>query len=476
MGLSNVLASLTARLARLFYRPFGGSSAFLTGKPLERQLLIYKLPGAQVVLANDLSVVETLLTDRAGTFPKNTALEMLLRPLIGSGVFGQPGGDAVKQARRLHVRALSRIPDAAVSRISQSLTRRYIAEWQQSAHPVPIPSELSRLSIDIVTEATLGTRFTTEESRRFVALFFEYNRRADPVLLLRGPTDTRIRQAAIDNMELTAIGTEMRVLMRTRFLEPLLAASPGQSDAPLGAALRDRAGLSSGNGATALAPDTQTAMLDEIAVVLLAGHETTASVLSWLLWELAGAPQEQERTARLLTGHAPVAGAVGAETHAIQPDSAQLRLKALIQEALRLYPPIAFLLRETTGDVEFRERPISAGSAIVVSPWTIHRHRGLWRNPDVFDPGRWMAASPPEPMAQRTAFIPFGHGPRICPGKRFAEVEMLAILGELLGTVRLSRTWGRAPRPLGRLTSRPDYDFKLRLAERASKRQPQADS
>lgn len=72
-----------------------------------------------------------------------------------------------------------------------------------------------------------------------------------------------------------------------------------------------------------------------------------------------------------------------------------------------------------------------------------------------------MATEPPLSMANRLAFIPFGHGPRICPGRRFADIEMHAILAELLGTNRLSRIKGKPPKPMGNLTSRPDYDFRL---------------
>jgi cytochrome P450 len=94
------------------------------------------------------------------------------------------------------------------------------------------------------------------------------------------------------------------------------------------------------------------------------------------------------------------------------------------------------------------------------------RHRALWSEPDRFDPGRWLAAEPPPAMAERLAMIPFGYGPRVCPGKRFAEVEMQAILFELLGSCHVARRRGRAPNPLGTLTSRPDYDFCLQITPR----------
>jgi len=83
-GLARVSPRLTGVAAGLAGNPF----RYLAGKPLERQLLVYDLPETQLALANDLALVNTLLSDREGTFPKSVVLELLLRPLIGRGVFG----------------------------------------------------------------------------------------------------------------------------------------------------------------------------------------------------------------------------------------------------------------------------------------------------------------------------------------------------------------------------------------------------
>jgi cytochrome P450 len=456
-SLAGRLASFSPRLTGIAARLVANPFRYLQGKPLARQLLVYRLPHARLALANDLNIVETVLTDRAGTFPKSAVLELLLRPLIGAGVFGQPGGDPVRQARRIYVRALTRLTDADIARVAGDLTREYLAAWQADGVPVPIPSELSRLTIDIVSQATLGTRFTTEEGRRFVDLFFEYHRRANPLVVVLGPADPQARQGLVDSMGLVEIGDQMRALMRRRFLEPLLAAGPVAGT--FAAALLEPGSATDGNHAD---PATQTRILDEIAVMLLAGHETTASLLSWLFWALAGRMVDQDRSASLL------AGAEGAGEGPESPARVRASqwLDALIQESLRLWPPIAFLLRETTQNQEFRGKALAAGDFLVISPWTIQRHRDLWREPDAFDPTRWMAAEPPPALANRYAFIPFGYGPRVCPGKRFAEVEMHAILAEVLGAWRLRRVDRGQPRPLGSLTSRPDLDFRLDIEPR----------
>jgi cytochrome P450 len=462
LSLAGRLAGRSALLTRLAGSLVARELAHLKGKPVERKLLVYELPCTQLALVNDLQAAEDILSDRAGTFPK-AALEHLLRPLIGCGVFAQPGGDAVKKIRRVFLRALAQIPEQRVASVAQDLTRTYLADWQRSASPVPIPSELSRLTIDIVSEASLGTRFTATEGRRFVELFFEYHQRANPVLLLFGEQGQMEQQALVARMGLAEIAAEMRALIHRRFLEPLLADRSLAKRAPFAAALLESAEMDAhGNAPLEECEAHQTAMLDEIAVMLLAGHETTASVLSWLLWELADAPKEQDTAARL---------AIAAAEQPQAPDSqaavlAARQLNALTQEALRLYPPIAFLLRESTASVRFRGKPIPAGSFVVVSPWTIQHHRALWPEPDRFNPRRWLGAEPPAAIANRLALLPFGYGPRVCPGKRFAEIEMQAILSELLSDCRFARARGRPPIPLSTLTSRPDYDFRLHITAR----------
>ena len=204
-SLAGRLASFSPHLAGIAARLVANPFRYLQGKPLTRQLLVYRLPQARLALANDLNIAETVLSDRAGTFPKSAVLELLLRPLIGGGVFGQPGGDQVRQARRIYVRALIRLTDAKIAQVAGDLTREYLATWQADGVPVPIPSELSRLTIDIVSQATLGTRFTPEEGRRFVDLFFEYHRRADPLLVVLGPATPQARQGLVERMRLAEI-------------------------------------------------------------------------------------------------------------------------------------------------------------------------------------------------------------------------------------------------------------------------------
>jgi len=142
---------------------------------------------------------------------------------------------------------------------------------------------------------------------------------------------------------------------------------------------------------------------------------------------------------------------------------------ALTQEALRLYPPIGFFLRENRDEVALENRALPKDSFIVVAPRVLHRHRGYWKKPDAFWPERWLKTPA---LPARTAFIPFGMGARVCPGAQFANIEMAEITRLMLTRLRLGLTAGRAPLPLGNLTSRPEPDIVLTVTPRAAAPSP----
>ena len=451
-GLSPLATSVAARLTS---DPF----VLLAGKPLERQLLVYDLPGKKMALANDPDIVDAVLLNRTGTFPKSGLVTALLRPMIGEGVFGQAGGERVRAARRMFIQAIAAVGDANVDAIATRLTSEYVTRWLTTGAPVPVCSELSRLAVDIVSEATLGGRFDVQQSERFVALFFEYHARGSPVVLLLAGNSPEERAKIVEHLRLGEIGHEMRAIVRRRFVEPLIAGDPHAAAAPFAAAMKTGGML--GNSPVEFAADAklQEAVIDEISVMLLAGHETTASVLSWLIWELASEAGDQESAAYLIRGGSPQSQSAGRWRGAEPQDL----IRALTREALRLYPPIAFFLRETTADVVYREKQIPAGSQFAIAPWTLHRHRSYWSEPDTFRPERWLGL---EGVAPDARYIPFGKGARVCPGERFAGIELQAIVRVLLGRCRLGLTEGAKPRPLGSLTSRPDRDFAVLLTQR----------
>lgn len=432
--------------AKLAGRFLGDPMPLLGAKPLEGWQTVFRLPYRRLAVVNDNATAEAVMLDRAGTFPKSAVVYTLLQPLIGEGVFGQPGGDTVKETRRLLARALAAIPPEHIAEVTRALTLEYLDGWLKAPGTAkPVGVDLSRLTVDIVSLCTLGRRFSALESQRFTDLFSIYHQRSKATLLMLAHGDAKVRARIVDELGLEEIGAEMRELIRSRFLSDPLGRSGAEGTGIFAKALAD-AGFA--------APGQDQRAVDEIAVMLLAGHETTASTLSWLTYELAGDLELQDSAAAIIAGH-------GDKRQRFAGRSGDEVISALTQEALRLYPPIGFFLRENRDDLPLETRTLPKDNFVVVAPRVLHRHRQYWKRPDDFAPERWL--DKPE-LPARTAFIPFGMGARVCPGAQFANIEMAEITRLLLTRVRFTLTGGPAPRPLGNLTSRPEPDIVLSVS------------
>jgi cytochrome P450 len=185
---------------------------------------------------------------------------------------------------------------------------------------------------------------------------------------------------------------------------------------------------------------------EQILLFLLAGHETTATALTFTLHLLGRHPEVQRRVreeARTVLGdRAPTAA-----------DAASLAYTtAVVKEAMRLYPPVYGIGRRTGAPGVVGGYLLPAGSALLISPWVTHRHPRHWERPDRFDPDRFT----PERVAarHRYAYLPFGGGPRACIGSWFALLEAVVATAVVVRGYRLASPPGRVPLATG-VTLRP---------------------
>ena len=194
---------------------------------------------------------------------------------------------------------------------------------------------------------------------------------------------------------------------------------------------------------------------DQVATMIMAGHETTAVALSWALYLLALAPEVQDRAAE--EARQADAGRDGA----LALDRLTYT-RAIIDETMRLYPPAYVILRAARERDEVAGVPVRPGDIIEISPWVLHRHRRRWTDPDTFDPERFMPGSPP---VDRYTYMPFGAGPRVCIGAHFALTEAALVLSRLLKAFRIELASGEPVMPLAVVTTQPDHQplFRLRL-------------
>jgi cytochrome P450 len=197
--------------------------------------------------------------------------------------------------------------------------------------------------------------------------------------------------------------------------------------------------------------------IDNAATFYLAGHETTANLTSWTLFVLSEQQDLQDRVA----AEAEAALTGGADS--ALPDRLPL-LRAVIDETLRLYPPVPRFDREAVADDLLGDHFVKAGELVSIWPWIIHRHKALWDEPDAFDPQRFSSDRKQE--RHRFQYLPFGAGPRTCVGARFSMAEALTILATWLRQWRFVPVPGRQVRPSGMVTLRQEGGLPLILARR----------
>jgi cytochrome P450 len=197
---------------------------------------------------------------------------------------------------------------------------------------------------------------------------------------------------------------------------------------------------------------------DELVTLFLAGHETTAIALSWTWHLLAQHPLVRDRLVKELfdqLDHRPVK----------VDDLPNLPFAdAVVKEAIRLYPPAYVLGREALVDCEVGDLAIPKGATVFMSPWVMHRDERWFASPEKFLPERWLdglAARLP-----RFAYMPFGGGPRVCIGDRFATMEAVLILATVARRYRLERTSEAEIVPFPSITLRPEGGVWMKLVKR----------
>jgi len=198
--------------------------------------------------------------------------------------------------------------------------------------------------------------------------------------------------------------------------------------------------------------------VDNAATFYLAGHETTANAISWSLYLLSEQPAWQEAVA----AEAQAALAEAADDPGLPERLPTLR--RVMEEAMRLYPPVPRFDRQALAADRLGDWDVAPGDIISIWPWLLHRHQALWDDPDAFDPDRFL----PERRAgqHRFQYFPFGGGPRVCVGMRFAYTEGLTVLAHWLAGWRIAPAGAEPVRPVGSVTLRPEGGLPLRLERR----------
>ncbi|WGD52575.1 cytochrome P450 [Bradyrhizobium sp. CB1650] len=194
-------------------------------------------------------------------------------------------------------------------------------------------------------------------------------------------------------------------------------------------------------------------LVDEVATMILAGHETTATALFWALYLLALDPDTQEEVASETRGE---------HLDSMADIDRQKFTRAVVEETMRLYPPAFLIARAARDKDDAAGVAICKGDIIMIAPWLLHRHEKLWDQPNAFIPRRFMSTEAPD----RFAYLPFGAGPRVCIGAPFAQAESVLALARLIGAFRIALVDTNPVIPLGVVTTQPDHSPMFRITRR----------
>ena len=336
--------------------------------------------------------------------------------------------------------------------IFATMARHQVERWRAPPRDVPVDAAaaMTRITFDIIAEAMLGGPGGLDAERYASAL--KENLDTIPWHLINTlfmlpdwmlyPGRRRAMRASdFLRRDIRRIVEARRGMDRTR------PARPDLLDLLLAA--RD---LETGRSMS----DTEVAT--NLLFFIAAGHETTATALTWTLWLLSKDQAAQERV------FDEVAAVAGSGTIAAPHVEGLSFCRQVIQEAIRLFPPVPNIGRQPRAAMELGGMKIRARTIILIPLFALHRNVRLWDNPNSFDPDRF--AVDRVKARSRYAFLPFGDGPRTCIGTGFAMMEAAVILATMVQAFRFQPIAGHRPKPVAKVTLRPAGGMPLLIADR----------
>ena len=416
---------------------FGWSEQAFEGWSMRRRIF-----GLNVYIPSHPDEVQRVLLDNAANYAKPRLVKRILAPTIGRGLLTSDG--QLWRGQRKIV-AASFTPPAVdeLVPIFASVGAAAAEAWRPGIRDMAV--EATTATMNVISRALFSgdPRLTSRSAMDHITAAMEGVAEARLQVLLGLPL-----------IPVTPSGRRgrrgQRYLRRTLgqlVLERLAPGAPDDFVTAMIAALMERFPR---DEAIELA-------VDNAATFYLAGHETTANTTSWTLYLLAEQPDLQEDTAR------EARAALGGGIDPGLPDRLPL-LRTIVEESLRLYPPVPRLDREAVAADTLGNQEIKPGDFVSIWPWIIHRHKRLWEHPDAFDPGRFAAER--RNGRHRFQYLPFGAGPRTCVGARLAMAEALTILAVWLNEWRFSPVPGHAVTVSGMVTLRPKGGLPLALSRR----------
>ncbi len=399
--------------------------------------------GGPLLVANDPGLIRHILLEQANSYKMARVRQLVLRPILRDGLLTaeNPIWKRTRKAiapvftpKNIHSFA------PAMLRTSHDFADRY-GDRKES---FDMAQDMTELTYDILAETLFSNQIAgnSEEFAENIEHLFETVARVDPFDILQFPEwvprYTRVKGRNIlkffrniveQTVELRASAIERGDDVPDDFLTLLLRI----------------------DGEHKL---SRQEIEDNVITFIGAGHETTARALGWTIYLLARAPHERakvEEEAKRVTAE---------YENPLDWIDKMPYTRAAFDEAMRLYPPAPNISREAIEDNEWNGIKITAGTQALVMPWTLHRHREYWDNPEAFMPSRFLPEN--REKIDKYQYLPFGAGSRVCIGSSFAIQEAIIALGVLLSRFRFDMAKNAPePWPVQKLTTQPGGGLQM---------------
>ncbi len=405
----------------------------------------FSVPGNLAYFINHPDHVQHVLQMNHRNYDKDTFQYNALARITGRGLLTNNGEDWL-QKRRIAQPAFGRKALLGMIPVVAQAAEAMMSRWEKSLSThdrLDVDREMMQCALDVVARTLFGADLSQRAFRLTGAVmdaldYLIFQTRT--LMMVPGWWPNRENRQYRTAMQTIESVVNQLIDQRTR-------AETGDDFMGLLLAAKDDAG----NPAL-----SRREIRDEVVTLLIAGHETVASSLTWSWYLLAQHPELRQKVQQ----EAEVV--IGRDV----PDSEKLDqlvyTQQVYEEALRLYPPAWLITRRALGADQVGGVTVPAGTLMIISPYVMHRRPDIWPEPEVFNPARFDPSQ--SPKRHRFAFIPFGGGPRLCIGNRFAMIEAKLILALVSRRFSLDLPPGQDVTVEALVTLRPKDGLMMRVA------------
>lgn len=407
-----------------------------------------KMPGFDLFVVNDPKEVRKIMVDNVKEFPKSDMLHELLKPLLGVSIFTTNGEVWKKQRELLR-------PSFEMTRISKvfDLMSNAAADMMEKFRKYPngsiveVDEHMTFVTADVIFRTIMSSKLDEIKGKEILHAFVTFQEETARTAIRKFFCLPDWLSNILGENKRMKAGAVIRKSL-SDIIRPRYESYQSDNYSDILASLLHTVDASSGERFSF------EEILDQVSMLFLAGHETTASSLTWTLYCLSLDQQAQQKAYEEIIS-------INKDGKFSISDIKEMKyLTNVFKEALRLYPPVGFFARQSKGEAKIRDKVLQKGAGVVVAPWLIHRHDDFWEAPHEFRPDRHNESIPKE------KYMPFGLGERVCIGQGFAMQEAIIILSNILREFKLELKDGFVPDVVGRLTVRSANGMMIKMSKR----------